>query len=161
MIRLLGRALILALALAALAVSSGCLALTKAAQVDVQVLDGSIVLIKPTGGVQHGGETVLKIENFAQRPVNMVLVQTSLPAARLPKKLIDAVSARDDSRIVGVTSAIDKVGVAFVYGAIPQPSPKVATLHVYLKPGKRYLLFDKLGGYAHGVALSFVVPDKK
>jgi hypothetical protein len=160
-IRLFGRTLALATAVCALAASSGCLALTKAAHVEVQVLDGSIVLIKPTGGIQHGGETVLKIDNFAQRPVNMVLVETSLPAKRLPKKLVDAVSARDDKRIVGITSQISKVGVAFVYGAIPQASPKVATLHVYLKAGKRYLLFDKLGGYEHGVALAFVVPAKK
>lgn len=141
-------------------VSTGCFSLQKAAQVEVQVTDTSITILKPTGGLQRGGETVLKIDNYAERPVNLVLAETNASPKDLPKKLIDAVTPRDDSRIVAITSRIDKVGVKYTYGAIPGPDPKVATMHVYLKPGRRYLLFDKLGGYEHGVAIALVPPGK-
>ena len=60
-----------------------------------------------------------------------------------------------------MTSRVDKAKVTLAYGAIPQPSPSVVTLHVYLKPGTHYLLFDQLGGYAHGVALVLVPPRSK
>jgi hypothetical protein len=137
--------------------ASGC-ALQRAAQVELQVLDGQIVMIKPSGGLQRGGETVIKIDNFAPRPVSIVLAKTDAPANHVPKKLVDAVSPRDDDRIVAMTSRVDKVGVAYQYGAIPQPSPRVVKLHVYLKPGQRYLLFDQLGGYAHGMVIALVPP---
>lgn len=139
---------------------SGC-TIQKAVQVDVQVLDGSMVLVKPTNGLTRGGETVVKIENYSQRPVNVILAETTLPAKQLPKKLVNALSPRDDSRIVGMTSRIGKAKVTFAYGAIPQPAPQVSSLHVYLKPGKRYLLFDALGGYAHGVSLVLEPPRSK
>jgi hypothetical protein len=156
--RLAGQALLVAAAVAGAIALSGCLALRKAAHVEVQVLDNRIVLIKPAGGLQRGGETVLKIDNYAQTPVNMELAETTAPADRIPQKLVDAVTPRDDSRIVAITSRVDKVGTSLQYGAIPQPSPRVVTMHVYLKPGKRYLLFDKLGGYARGVVLVLVAP---
>lgn len=147
----------LALLACAVLVAAGC-SIPKAAQVDVQVVDGHIVLVKPAGGLQRGGETVLKIENYADHPVDIILAETSLPATRLPKKLVTAVTTRDDHRIVALTSRIDKAKVTFAYGAIPQPAPRVVSLHVYLKPGRRYLLFDALGGYAHGVWLALVPP---
>ena len=140
---------------------SGCLSIPKAAKVEVQVQDGSVTLYKPVGGLQRGGETVLKIDNYATHSVNMVLAETNAPLDRLPAKLVDATSGRDDSQIVGMTSRLDKAGTVYQYGAIPQPSPKVATLHVYLKPGKRYVLFDKLGGYANGMAIVLTVPRSK
>lgn len=148
-----------ALAVAAVLSASGC-AIEKAQQVELQVLPDKIVLIKPADGLERGGETVLKIDNFAPHPVNMVLAETTAPVGRVPQKLVDAVSPRDDDRIVAMTSQVDKVGVVYQYGAIPQPSPKVASLHVYLKPGRRYLLFDKLGGYAHGVVIALTPPSK-
>jgi hypothetical protein len=149
-----------AAAIAAAALLGGC-GIQKAARVEVQVLDNQIVLLKPADGLQRGGETVLKIDNYAQHPVNMVLAETDATAATLPHKLIDAVTPRDDSRIVAMTSRVDKAKVTFAYGAIPSPAPRIATLHVYLKPGKRYLLFDKLGGYARGIALVLVPPSSK
>lgn len=152
------RRLALAALVAAGVLSAGGCAIERAAQVEVQVLDGQIVLIKPTGGLQRGGETVIKIDNFATRPVNMVLARTTAPANHVPQKLVDAVSPRDDDRIVAMTSRVDKVGVQYQFGAIPQPSPRVVKLHVYLKPGQRYLLFDKLGGYAHGMVIVLVPP---
>jgi hypothetical protein len=141
--------------------ASGCLALHKAAHVEVQVTDTRIVLYKPSDGLERGGETVLKIDNYAQHPVNMILAKTTLSAAQLPPSLLDAVTARDDSRIVAMTSRVDKAGITLAYGAIPNPSPKVVSLHVYLEPGKRYLLFDKLGGYKHGLALVLNVPRRR
>jgi hypothetical protein len=104
----------------------------------------------------------LKIDNYSHRPVNMVLAETTIPPKQLPAKLVDADNLRDDGRIVGITSRIDKVGVAYQFGAIPQAAPKIARLHVYLKPGKRYVLFDKLDdGYKHGVAIVLTVPRSK
>lgn len=134
---------------------SGC-GIQKASHVEVQVLDNGITLLKPSDGKLRGGETVLKIDNLSHSPVNMVLAETDATAATLPRKLVDAVTPRDDSRIVAMTSRVDKAGVTFAYGAIPNPAPRIATLHVYLKPGRRYLLFDKLGGYIRGVALVLV-----
>ncbi|HEX3807541.1 MAG TPA: hypothetical protein VHV52_12260 [Gaiellaceae bacterium] len=141
---------------------SGCFSIPRAAHVEVQVQDGSVTLLKPVGGLQHSGETVLKIDNYSERPINMVLAETTLPPSQMPAKLVDANTPRDDSRIVGITSRVDKVGVAYEFGAIPQAAPKVATLHVYLKPGKRYVLFDKLDeGYKHGVTIVLVAPRSK
>lgn len=139
-------------ALAAALVLSGC-GIPTAAHVEVDVLDTKMVLVKPANGVLRGGETVIKLENYASHPVNVVLAETPLHAAQLPAALVDAVSPRDDRRIVAMTSRVDKVGVTFAYGAIPNPLPRIASLHVYLKAGKRYLLFDKLGGYRNGIAL--------
>lgn len=151
------RLLLLGAAACVAMTASGCLSLERAAQVEVQVLNDRIVLFKPAEGLQRGGETVLKIDNYANHPVNMVLAETTAPARRIPQKLIDAVSPRDDDRIVAMTSVVDKATVFINFGA-PAPAPRVARMHVYLKPGKRYLLFDKLGGYAQGIAIVLVPP---
>ena len=155
------RALLFAVAVCGAITCSGCLALRKAQQVEVQIQNTSIQLFKPAGGLQHGGETVVKIDNYANRPINMILAETNAPLDRLPQKLIDAVNPRDDSQIVGMTSRMDKAKIVLELGAIPSPSPRVATMHVYLVPGRRYVLFDKLGGYAQGIAIVLNVPKSR
>jgi hypothetical protein len=154
------RVLLLAVAACAVISLTGCMTIRKAEHVEVQVLDDRVVLVKPANGLQRGGETVLKIMNFGQSPVNMVLAETTAVPTAIPASLVDAVSPRDDDRIVAMTSRVDKAGVSLSFG-FPAPAPKVVSLHVYLKPGKRYLLFDKLGGYAHGVALTLVPPRSR
>lgn len=145
--------LVIAAVLAAAVSLAGC-AIPMASQVEVQVLDNRIVVVKPSSGHLPGGETVIKIDNYAAHDVNIVLAKTSLPATRLPAHLVDAVSPSADSRIVAMTSRVDKVGVTLAMGAFPNPLPRIAVMHVYLQPGKRYLLFDALhGGYRHGIAL--------
>lgn len=148
--------LVILVVLAAVLSLAGC-AIPMATQVEVQVLDNRIVVVKPSNGRLPGGEAVIKIDNYATHAVNMVLAKTSLPAARLPTRLVDAVSPSADSRIVAMTSRVDKVGVTLAMGAFPNPLPRIALLHVYLEPGKRYLLFDSLrGGYKRGIALQLI-----
>lgn len=148
------RRLVFPAALVAALSLAGC-GIPEASHLEIQVADHGMVLLKPGNGIVRSGETVIKIENYATHPVNMILAQTQLPATRLPRRLIDAVSPSDDGRIIAMTSRVDKAGVTLAMGAFPSPLPRIAELHVYLQAGKRYMLFDKLGGYRDGVAFRF------
>ena len=71
----------------------------------------------------------------------------------IPKQVLDAYSDRDDSRVVAVTGVMRPAKIGLIFGALPQPQPTEARLHVYLRRNTPYLLFDRLGGFRHGIAL--------
>lgn len=148
------RAAALALLLLALAAgASGCDLHLRAVQLKVDVSDGSMRLIKPTDGRYGGGEVVITIVNNTDQKRQFTLAETDATPKRIPHGILDAYSDRDDSRVVAVSGVMRPASVELAFGALPQPQPTEVKLHVYLRPGKRYLLFDRLGGYRTGLAL--------
>jgi hypothetical protein len=142
-----------ALLAAAAAVTSGCSLQLRAVQLKIEVDAGSMRLISPVSGIFHGGETVITIVNTTSERRQFTLAQTALPPARLTTSLLDAFSYRDNSEVVDVTGVMRGSKVQLVFGAIPQAVPTQTRLHVYLRAGEPYLLFDRLGGYKSGLAL--------
>ncbi|HET7568148.1 MAG TPA: hypothetical protein VFJ91_09175 [Gaiellaceae bacterium] len=144
----------LALLLLALAAgASGCGLRLRAVQLKVDVSDGSMRLIEPTSGRYAGGEVVITIVNNTDQRRQFTLAETDAAPKAIPHGVLDAYSDRDDSRVVAVSGVMRPASVELAFGALPQPQPTETKLHVFLHPGKRYLLFDRLGGYRHGLAL--------
>lgn len=145
----------LAVLLLALAVAgSGCGVRLTAVQLKVDVSDGSMRLIKPESGRYAGGEVVITIDNNTDQRRQFTLAETDAAPKRIPQGILDAYSDRDDHRVVAVSGVMRPETVELAFGALPQPQPTEVKLHVYLRPGKRYLLFDRLGGYRQGLAIA-------
>lgn len=147
------RALVLLLALPAIAfVSSGCSLQLRAIRVKVEVDNGAMRLLSPSSGRFHGGEVVITVVNFTDAKRQFTLARVSGPQ-NIPKHVLDAYSYRDDSRVVAVSGVVRPAKVVLAFGALPEPQPTQTTLHIYLHENVTYLLFDRLGGYRHGLAL--------
>jgi len=152
------RAVAVPLALSVLALA-GCVSVPKAAQVELQIQDDGIVLVRPTGGeLVQSGETVITILNYSSAEREFVLAETDASPESLPTALVEAISARDDDRIVAMTPPMDEVGDTTLLG-IPQQLATVTSVHVHLAAGERYLLFDRLGGYDDGIAIELIPPN--
>jgi len=133
--------------------SSGCDLHLEAVQLKVDVSDGSMRLIKPANGVYRGGEVVITIVNDTDQKRQFTLARTSSSAKAIPKKILDAYSDRDDSRVAAVSGVMRPSKIVLAFGALPEPQPTQTKLHVYLHANTPYLLFDRLGGYRNGLAL--------
>lgn len=129
----------------------------KAARATVLIRDHEIVYTGPADeAALVGGETVLTLRNDGTQRHRIVLAETDVAPDRLPAKLRTARQMRDDARIKGVTkdlkpkeAALAGGGLGFILDA--------DSFHVYLRPGRTYLLYDSLaGGVANGVHLAFL-----
>lgn len=150
---LLAGAVIAALACGA----AGCVPLD-AAQLTVNVTSKGVTLQPPPLGY-HGGETVITIQNFTAARQQFVLAQTSMNPAQFPSKLAHALTPSADPLVVDVSAQLPP-GRAGFSGLIPIVTPGTATLHDYLAPGKRYVLFDRLGTRRYRTLYLVIVPPR-
>ena len=149
-----GRYIVLATLLAGVALlGSGCGLQLEAVQLEVRLDDTGFVLVKPASGSFPGGETVITIQNITAQKRQFTLAQTSASPKQIPTKLVAALSYQDDGQVAAVTGVMRAAQLQSQFGLVPQLQPTEEKLHVYMAPGKPYLLFDRLGGYKHGVAL--------
>jgi ABC-type branched-subunit amino acid transport system ATPase component len=155
-LRLAGIAVLLAVASA---LASGCGLQLRAEQLEVDVSDGTMRLIKPLDGKFRGGEVVITIMNNTDARRQFTLAETGAAPANLPGDIVNAYSYRDESKVVAVTGVMRPAEIELIFGAIPQAQPTVSRLHVYMHPGRPYLLFDRLGGYRQGIALRLQAED--
>jgi hypothetical protein len=144
--------------LCAVTTLAGCIGVPKAAKATFDVTDTAVTISAPDGGRLDGsGETVILLRNFTKAKRQLVLVEGAFAADNLPSSVLDANRASDDKRIVAISSKMGKVKVVASFGT-PQPDPTTTRLHVYLRAGRTYTLFDQLGGYRQGMLLTFTVP---
>lgn len=101
-----------------------------------------------------GGETVLTIQNRSIRERQIVLARLG-DLETIPDELLAAETAKEDSRILGMTHVL-----APATTDEPVPEPDSTRFHVYLAPGERHVLFDRLGGFDDGLVLTFVPGGK-
>lgn len=136
-------AVVLALALA------GCGVPLRADQVVIYAQpDEGIHVVEPVAG-PRGGETVIRIENYTPAERQFVLARTDAAVDALPADLAGARKPSDHEAVVAVTEEMEPVERDFA-GVLPYDVPSVKTLHVHLRPGQRYLLFDRLNPAADG-----------
>lgn len=136
-----------------LVTGAGCSVKLRAVQLKVDVNDDAMKLIKPESGRYAGGEVVITIVNNTAAKRQFTLVRTDASPQNLPAHVLAAFSDRDDSRVVAVTGVMRAAKIGLIFGALPQPEPTEVKLHVYLHTNTPYLLFDRLGGFRHGIAL--------
>lgn len=134
-------------------VGSGCGVQLRAEELKVEAGDGSIRIVEPDDGRVSSGEIVITIVNQTSERRQFTLARGDAAPAKIPEELVDAYSYRDDSDIVAVTGVMRAAEVELQFGSIPRPVPTETKLHVHLRSGTSYLLFDRLGGYRHGYAL--------
>jgi hypothetical protein len=143
-----------AVAAAVLAVLlSGCKLQLRAETLKIEVDDDGMRLVEPADGRFHGGETVIEIVNGTSSKRQFTLARTAAPVQALPHGILTAYSYRDDSQVVAVTGVLRAAELQLQFGSIPRPQPTKTKIHVFLHADTPYLLFDRLGGYRHGVAL--------
>lgn len=104
------------------------------------------------------GETIIKIANDSAEAHRIVLAHVDQHQAtprRLPRSLIEADAARDDERILGMTSELEPKEVIQAGGGFGHRIAR-ATFHVHLQPDRTYVLFDVYGGLERGVFIRLV-----
>jgi hypothetical protein len=136
---------------------SGCLGIPEAAQLELEVYDDRIELVRPREGISASGETVITLRNYSNAEIELVLAETDAAADELPEPLVVAISPRDDDRIVAMTPPMEQVGSTTRLG-LAQPLPSLASMHVYLEAETRYLLYDRLDGFDEGIAIELIPP---
>jgi hypothetical protein len=144
--------LLAVLAVLSLGLSSGCSVELRAEQVQVRIDNASMKLDLPKDRPIKSGEVVIKIENYTYAKRQIVLARTTLDPGALPQKLATALRGQDHKDVVSVTAVMRSAKTELV-GILPGTVPSVTTLHVNLKRGESYLLFDRLGGLAAGQSL--------
>jgi hypothetical protein len=132
---------------------SSCSVQLEAVQLEVRLDDTGFVLAKPASGSFRGGETVITIMNVTSQKRQFTLAQTSAKPTQIPTSILNAFSYQDDARVAAVSGVMRGARLQSQFGLVPQLQPTEEKLHVYMQPGKPYLLFDRLGGYKHGVVL--------
>lgn len=132
---------------------SGCGVQLGAEHVTVAIRDGEMQLVEPADREIRAGEVVLRIENFTFDRRQVVLARTTSPPDQLPERLATALRGRDDPAVVAVSGRM-RPAKTVVAGFLPTTAPAVDALHIHLRPGERYLLWDRLGGLQEGLALA-------
>lgn len=149
-----------ALATAALVAGSlsGCGVVLDAPEVTLLVRDNAIVFSGPQDrDALVAGEVKLVIRNDGANEHRVVLAQiaTTRPE-QLPRSMAKAEFARDDDRILAVTKDLKPKEATFAGGGLGYKIDS-ARMHVHLRPGEPYVLFDSLKrGSLEGVFLRFV-----
>lgn len=134
---------ILAAMIAALSLT-GCGVTWDAPEVSLTVRRDDIVYTQPSGPQKlTGGETLIEVGNSSNAPREVILAHVP-EGDRIPEGIIEAESAREDDRIVGYSRVLDAQDVGFGSVAGLGRSTERATFHVYLEPGERYVVFDRL-----------------
>ena len=144
--------LLAALTALALVGSSACSVSLRAEQVKVRVNNDTMLLDLPKDRAIKSGEVVITIENYTYAKRQIVLAKTDLEPGALPDKLATALTGQDHKDVVAVTAVMRSAKTELV-GILPGTVPSVITLHVNLKRGESYLLWDRLGGLPTGQAL--------
>jgi hypothetical protein len=91
-----------------------------------------------------GGETVLELRNDGQQERRLVLAKLAAGDARVPPEIRDADDVRDDSRIVAMTRTLEAKESTLAAGGLGFKIDG-ASMHIYLAPGARYVVFDTIG----------------
>ena len=140
----------------------GCGVVLDAPKVSLLVREDQIVYVGGSGDEAKlvGGETVLRVSNDSGDTRQIVLARLGQTSS-IPLELLEAESPRDDERILGMSHELEPKKSTFASGGFGYEFD-TASFHVYLAPGDRYVLFDRLGGYEDGVVLEFVpLPDQE
>lgn len=127
---------------------------------DVSVLVGDNRIVYADANDEQqlvGGETVLHIANDSSHERQVVLAR--LDAATVPAELRAAESPREDERILGMTHVMQPKEAQFAAGGLGYKID-TSSFHLYLAPGQRYVLFDRLRGVDEGVVLE-IVPGER
>lgn len=116
-----------------------------APNVTLLVRDADIVYASNAdAGRLVGGETVLELRNDGQMERRLVLAKLPAGVSRVPPEVRDADDVRDDSRIVAMTRTLKAKESTLAAGGLGFKIDG-ASMHVYLSPGGRYVVFDTLG----------------
>lgn len=136
-----------------LAALPGCGVVFDAPKVSVLIRDDRIVYAG-AGDEQRlvGGETVLRILNDGARPRQVLLVRLEKGAQELPREILEAEVARDDTRILGMTHVLKPKEATFASGGFGYKIDS-SSFHIHLSRDSTYVLFDRLGGLEDGVVL--------
>lgn len=132
----------------------GCDVQLTAEQITVRLEQQGASLLDATGRFR-GGEMVITVENYTGNRRRPVLVETDLPPEQLPDEIVEATSAQADDAVVAV-GGLMQPAKATIVGFEPVTEPSVVKLHVYLKPGSRYLLVDGRGGHDEGLSIELM-----
>ena len=107
---------------------------------------GEIVYAQADGeSALVGGETVLVVRNSSEEHRLIVLAHVG-PAegpSVIPEGILQAELARDDDRILGMSRELEPEETDFGAGGFGKKTDSTR-FHVYLRPGDRYVLFDRL-----------------
>lgn len=152
------RLVLAAAVLAGVALGAASCVPLDAAQLTVNVTSKGVSLQPPPLGY-HGGETVITIQNYTGARQQFVLAQTNMTPAQFPRKLAHALTPSADPLVVDVSAQLP-AGRAGFSGLIPIVTPGIATLHDYLQPGKRYVLFDRLGTRRYRTLYLVIIPPR-
>lgn len=134
---------------------AGCGVVYDAPDVTILVQEQGIVYNHPDDVHRLvGGETVLHVENDSGAHRQVVLARLG-DRTTIPPELLEAESPRDDGRIVRMSHVMDPKESTFESGGFGYKIDS-ASFHVYLAPGERYAVFDRLSGLDDRMILTFV-----
>lgn len=141
---------------AAAVLLSACGVVFDAPEVTLLVRDEGIVYVGGSGDAERvvGGETVVRVSNDSSEPREVVLARLG-EQRTIPQQLLEAESPRDDDRILGISPVLEPKESSFESGGFGYEYD-TASFHVYLAPGERYVVFDRLGGSPSEVRLDIV-----
>jgi len=140
-------------ALAALVVAPGCGVRLGAEHATVRLRDDKMELAIPTARAVRSGEVVITVENYTFTRRQVVLARTDQQPPALAPRLATAARGRDDEAVVAVTGTM-RSATRTIAGFLPTTVPSKQNLHVHLRPGEQYVLFDRLGGLDKGLYLT-------
>lgn len=107
---------------------------------------GEIVYAQADGeSALVGGETILVVRNSSDvhRQIVLAHVGSAGGSDDIPEGIREAELARDDDRILGMSLELDPEETDFSAGGFGKKTASTR-FHVYLRPGDRYVLFDRL-----------------
>lgn len=155
----MGRRSIGLLLVAVIAASlSACGVVLNAPEITFIVRDDRIVYSGPQDReALVAGEAKLILRNDGEQFHRIVLARfDSEGPAQLPSSMATAEFPRDDERILAITKDLEPKEATFAGGGIGYRIDE-AQLHVHLRPGEQYILFDSLNrGADRGVYLELV-----
>lgn len=114
-----------------------------------------MAVVTPKSHQIRTGEVVITVENYTGSKRQPVLLRTKLTVDQLPQSLVSAPAESTDSAVVMIGGVMEKAK-AEIIGFLPVTEPSTAKLHVFLRAGEHYLLFDALGGQPEQMNLSVV-----
>lgn len=132
--------------------TAGCGVVFDAPNVSLLVRDNRIVFAAAEDREELvGGETVLRVANDSSHERQIVLARLDAGSS-IPAEVLGAKTPREDDRILGMSHVMEAKEAQFATGGFGY-TIDTASFHLYLAPGQRYVLFDRLGGLDDGVVL--------
>lgn len=111
------------------------------------IVDGDEIVYAQAEGEAEvvGGETVLVVRNSsdAHRQIVLAHVGSDDGTQEIPEAVLEAETAREDARILGMSLVLDPEETDYTADGFGKKTDSTK-FHVYLRPGDRYVLFDRL-----------------